>query len=176
MLTREVALETFPKQKGFLQWCWPHNPYLGIFHLQDKQDSTTCNFWYLNETFSTGLPSIWSAKPRHLLHFKSGVSTSLPFIPLHYLWIHASQLIKKIEFLWTPFLHKLHWYFPDGFTVSKFFPQIITLFSPCLYVILSFPYYLSVISISALKSLAFQLLTQDHQHKGPPRDNLYKIL
>ena len=130
MLTREVALETFPKQKGFLQWCWPHNPCLGIFHLQDKQDSTTCNFWYLNETFSTGLPSIWSAKPRHLLHFKSGVSTSLPFIPLHYLWIHASQLIKKTEFLWTPFLHKLHWYFPDGFTVSKFFPQIITFVFP----------------------------------------------
>ena len=50
------------------------------------------------------------------------------------------------------------------------------LFSPCLHVILSFPYYLSVISISPLKRQAFQLLTQDYQHKGPPRDNLYKIL
>ena len=67
---------------------FPHvdNLHFGIFHLQD---STTCNFCSLNETCLAGLPLIEHANPRHLCHLKSGMSTSLHFIPQYFLWTHV---------------------------------------------------------------------------------------
>ena len=127
-------------------------------------------------TSSTGLPSIGLCKPRHLWHLKFGMSTSLRFIPLHFLRrTYASQLVQKIEFLPIAFLHTLHGYFPDCFIVAKPFPQIIFIFpmftrNP-LFFILSFHNFNFFINRSS-----FQLLTRDHQDEEVLKDNLYKIL
>ena len=77
-----------------------------------------------------GLPSIACALSRHLLHLKSGSSTSQPGISEHFWWTYNEHPLQKIKFFLMPFLHTAQEYLPEVCNVWRSLPEIITLVFP----------------------------------------------
>ena len=113
-----------------------------------------------SQRWSTVVPSIERAEPRHLLHMKPGTSVSLSLIPLHFFVSMLRNFHGKLNSTLLLFYKHHMDIYQNFWSYPILFLGALLLFCPCLHVAPYFPDWFWIFLISQLRYQDFQLLSQ----------------